>query len=284
MGGAGFGRQVCGSRAEASSREWLVADGLGGFAMGTVGGLRTRRYHGLLIVATQPPIGRWLALASLDPVLVLGDRRVRLATHEWASGAVHPQGHVHLATFELADGVPRWRWAVGDVVLERELAMVHGSSAVGVAHRLVRSGDAGAVRLELEAWAGGVTDPPPAEEVVAGARRRARAVIAQAGPADETGAALALAADQFVVAGPTVVAGYPWFGDWSRDTMTSYEGLFLCTGRLDEGRALLERAAALVSEGMLANTADVGARVQHRRRRPVVPARGGAPRPSGGWG
>ena len=53
-----------------------------------------------------------------------------------------------------------------------------------------------------------------------------------------------------------MVAGYPWFGDWSRDTMTSYEGLFLRTNRWDEGRAVLTRAAAGLSEGMLPNTAD----------------------------
>ncbi len=58
--------------------------------------------------------------------------------------------------------------------------------------------------------------------------------------------------------GPTAVAGYPWFGEWSRDLFTSYEGLFLCTGRADEGREVLVRAAATVSDGMLANTADVG--------------------------
>ena len=69
------------------------------------------------------------------------------------------------------------------------------------------------------------------------------------------------AADQFVIAtptGPAAVAGYPWFGEWSRDLMTSYEGLFLATRRWDEGREVLRRAAATVSEGMLANTADTG--------------------------
>ena len=70
-----------------------------------------------------------------------------------------------------------------------------------------------------------------------------------------------MAADRFVVqtpSGPAAVAGYPWFGEWSRDLFTSYEGLFLCTGRADEGRSVLVRAAGTVSEGMLANTADVG--------------------------
>jgi len=144
-----FGRETCGSLDQAAEREWLVTDGLGGYAMGTVAGLRTRRYHGLLVVADRPPIGRMLGLASLDPVLVVGDRRVRLATHEWASGAVDPAGHLELATFDLSDGVPRWRWAFGDVVVEREVAMAHGAPAVGVVHRVVRA--TGPARLELAA-------------------------------------------------------------------------------------------------------------------------------------
>ncbi len=80
-------------------------------------------------------------------------------------------------------------------------------------------------------------------------------------PGDSASATLALAADAFVVrtaAGPDVVAGYPWFGAWSRDTMLSYEGLFLGTGRAGLGRELLCSYAATLSEGMLANTADTG--------------------------
>src|SRR6185369_18022631 len=90
------------------------------------------------------------------------------------------------------------------------------------------------------------------------ARARTRRIAEAARPNDDVDRLLTHAADQFVVAGPTVVAGYPWFGDWSRDTMTSYEGLFLVTGRWDEGRDLLLRAEGTLSEGMLANTADVG--------------------------
>jgi predicted glycogen debranching enzyme len=338
------GPEVCGTLERSAAREWLVADGLGGSAMGTVSGLRTRRYHGLLVVATRPPIGRMLGLAALDAVLVLGDRRIRLATHEWVSGAVDPQGHVSLATFDLADGVPRWRWAIGDIVVERQLAMTRGTPAVGVTHRLVRA--PGPVRLELtplctwrdvngerygdgppsievdadgftfegayrvvgprfsvsgtwyrgvryreeaarglndreDLWAAGAfvadlepggscgvtaavrgAEPvPPAEAIVDAARERARRILAAASPADAIDAALLLAADRHVVVGgdgPTVVAGYPWFGDWSRDTMTSYEGLFVETGRIEEGRALLRVAAGSLSEGMLANTSDVG--------------------------
>lgn len=342
-----FGRQVCGSLAESAAREWMVADGLGGFAMGTVAGLRTRRYHGLLVTATRPPIGRMLGLAALDLVVMVGDRRVRLSVHEWGSGAIDPTGHEHLETFDLEDGVPRWRWSLGDVVVEREVAMVHGRPALGVVHRVVRA--PGPVRLELralctwrdvhgersangapavervpggfafenayrvrgpgfepggewyrdvrhreeaargltdredlwfagtfsadlppgeellvEAWAGELAaEPLPADDIVAGARARAAEVVRLAGPDDDLDATLALAADHFVVDGPTVVAGYPWFGDWSRDTMTAYEGLFLETGRWEEGRALLLGHAALLSEGMLANTADVGGQPEY---------------------
>ncbi|MHB8611975.1 MAG: amylo-alpha-1,6-glucosidase [Candidatus Dormibacteraceae bacterium] len=337
-----FGREVCGSLEAASAREWLVTDGLGGYAMGTVGGLRTRRYHGLLVVATRPPGNRMLALADLDAILVVGERRIPLAVHEWASGAIDPTGHIHLESFTLEDGLPRWRWAVGDVVVERTVAMASGRAAVAIIHRVVRApravdlelhplctwrdvnGErfAGAapavettalgfvfegayqvaapgfapdgawyrdvryrveaarglndredlwhpgrftVRLQagethqLVAWAAPVDEaPPPAAAIVRRSGERAKAIVAASGSDDEAGRLLAQAADQFIVSGPTVVAGYPWFGDWSRDTMTSYEGLFLELGRSEEGRQLLLRMAGTLSEGMLANTADIG--------------------------
>ncbi len=342
-----FGRQICGDLGAAASREWLVTDGLGGFAMGTVAGLQTRRYHGLLVVATEPPIGRHLGLAALDPVLVIGDERIRLATHEWADGAVSPAGYVHLERFDVTDGVPRWRWSVGGVALEAELAMMRGRAATGVRFTLLRSGardrvtvevealctwrdvhgerrangdpaidkaadgfmfegvyrvrgpgfepvgewyrgvhhreeaarglndgedlwfagrfvaalEPGAT-IEVEAWHGQLDEPPaPARQIIDKARQRAVGVARSSGAGNEVDALLAHAADQLIVtapAGPTVVAGYPWFGDWSRDTMTSYEGLFLTTGRAGEGAELLRAAAATTSEGMLANTADAG--------------------------
>jgi glycogen debranching enzyme len=350
-----LGSQTLGSLAEGAGREWLVTDGRGGYAMGTVAGLRTRRYHALLVVAGDRPASRRVGLASLDPVLELpSGARVRLGTHEWGTGVVSPAGHVHLERFDLTDGLPRWRWRVGDVVLERELAMLPATdpgrawrqtppsrtgrkSAVGVVHRLVAGGP---VRLRLEAlctwrdahgerfgdgpldavhgpdgvliegayhvagpgwepggdwyrgvylreeaarglnanedlwYAGqfvadlspggsvGVTawmgpeEPPPATTIVAAARARAKELTA--GASDDTDAQLRLAADAFIVDGPDVVAGYPWFGTWSRDTMLSFEGLFLATGRAAQGRELLRRYAATLHDGLLANTADTG--------------------------
>jgi predicted glycogen debranching enzyme len=97
--------------------------------------------------------------------------------------------------------------------------------------------------------------------IVAAARARAEKLATQAGAVGDVDRILAVAADSFIVETPSgtgAVAGYPWFGEWSRDLFTSYEGLFLCTGRADEGRSVLTRAAGTVSEGMLANTADTG--------------------------
>ncbi len=162
-----FGRQVCGTLSEAAAREWLVTDGLGGYAMGTVAGLRTRRYHGLLMVAGAATSGggdagvsrRMLGLAALDPVLVVGDARIRLATDEWAGGSVDPAGHRDLESFTLDAGVPRWRWVIGDIVFEREIAMVHGRPAVAVRHRLVRAPSS--IRVEITplcTWRDGHSD------------------------------------------------------------------------------------------------------------------------------
>ena len=77
--------------------------------------------------------------------MVVGDQRIRLATHEWVGGVVDPRGHEQLASFDLDDGVPRWRYDLGPVQLEVELAMAHGVCTVGVVHRLL----AGEARLEV---------------------------------------------------------------------------------------------------------------------------------------
>lgn len=94
-------------------------------------------------------------------------------------------------------------------------------------------------------------------QIIAAAQARARIAAGRCRPDDDTDRLLAVAAGQLLIdgrEGPAVVAGYPWFGEWSRDTMTSYEGLVLETSRAGEGRLLLQRAAASLSEGMLANS------------------------------
>ncbi|HWB34863.1 MAG TPA: glycogen debranching enzyme N-terminal domain-containing protein, partial [Rugosimonospora sp.] len=130
------GTQLCGDLDAAATREWLVPDGCGGYAMGTVAGLRTRRYHGLLVVSGSRVSDRHVGLVALDPVVRLpSGAEIRLGVHQWASGAVAPDGYRYLERFEIVDGLPRWRWRVGDVVLERELAFEHGAPSLAVVHR-----------------------------------------------------------------------------------------------------------------------------------------------------
>src|SRR5262245_11781456 len=87
-----LGPEVCSDLAAASEREWLVTNGIGGFASGTVAGSATRRYHGLLMAALDPPARRTLLVGGIDEIVSSGERRCELSTHHWLSGAVAPRG------------------------------------------------------------------------------------------------------------------------------------------------------------------------------------------------
>src|ERR1700724_1044842 len=96
-----FGREICGVLDVAEQREWLVTNGIGGFASGTVRGNLTRRYHGLLVAALQPPGGRVQLVAKLDETVRYDALDYALGTNRWASGAIEPQGYVHIESFRL---------------------------------------------------------------------------------------------------------------------------------------------------------------------------------------
>lgn len=128
----------------ASSREWLLTDGLGGYASSTLVGLNTRRYHGLLVVATRPPLGRMVLLAKVDETLLLDGERHELATTAYA-GAVQPRGFESAVRFSL-DPLPTLTWEVGGGTLTRSVARVHGEPATAL---LYAYDGAGAARLEL---------------------------------------------------------------------------------------------------------------------------------------
>lgn len=315
---------------QSSAREWLVTNGRGAFAMGTVSGRRTRRYHGLLIVPKPALEDRYLGVVALEPTLVINGERYRLAAD--ADGLAR-----YLEEFELVDGIPRWTYAVGTTRLRRELAMEYGADRTVVAHTLFSVHDDITMEVELHAtWRGihtegrehefaidiadgrvvleggilvrgeGFTpsgkwlrDVPLPEEaargyrasedvfvaghfraairpgmphyleamdmalesssgpparVLAGARERAQLLVERAECADATERILVHAADQFVIAGPDVIAGYPWFGVWSRDALISYAGLFMVTRRYDEGRGLLIGMAQRIRDGVMVNT------------------------------
>ena len=119
-----FGDGVCHDPEQSSRLEWLETNGLGGFAAGTVSGIHTRRYHGLLTSALHPPVGRMLLVAKFEDTLVVGDQRVELSANRYP-GAVHPQGFEYLREFRL-DPFPTWVYEIGSAVVEKRVFMVHG--------------------------------------------------------------------------------------------------------------------------------------------------------------
>ncbi|MCB0031722.1 MAG: glycogen debranching enzyme N-terminal domain-containing protein, partial [Anaerolineales bacterium] len=87
-----FGRAICGDLAQGERREWLVTNGRGSYASGTIAGTLTRRYHGLLIAALRPPVERTLLVSKIDETLLDGEQRHPLFVNRWRSGAVEPAG------------------------------------------------------------------------------------------------------------------------------------------------------------------------------------------------
>lgn len=336
----------------AFEREWLVTNGLGGFACGTVALANTRRYHGLLLASLRPPVDRILMVAKVDLTVRYRNESFELATNEYADGTLAPKGFEHLSAFRLEQGLPVWTYALGDAVLEQRIWMArsrnttyvslflrHATEAMHLTlvplctyrdyHSHTQGGGSLSVQPEdrgcrvvafegarpyclssdrgrfagdgtwywrfhhrIEAARGldccedlfrpGVftlslspgecsTLTLTAEETTAATgdwslerelQRRRELVRAAPSDAPQWVSRLTLAADQFIVsrgttddltAGTTIVAGYPWFSDWGRDTMIALPGLALATGRFADAASILRTFAAHVSQGMLPN-------------------------------
>lgn len=326
--------------------EWLEADGLGGYALGTASGRNARRYHGHLVAATLPPARRSVLLAKTEETLVVGGRRVGLSVNRYP-GVLYPRGDLLLASFS-NEPFPRWSWEVDGLRLAKTLLLVHaeptcvvtweveGEAPEGGArldvrpllalrdhHALRRGGDDAAVerlvepgcvtvtadggrlRLHLAHDADGVETERYTwwdleydrerergfdfrEDLLSpfglvfdlGRRRRATLVASTvlreaagaaalrererarrvriAGPQSDPPLLRALrrAAERFVVErddGVTVIAGYPWFTDWGRDTTISLPGLLLATGRHREAKEVLRTFARFVEDGLIPN-------------------------------
>ncbi|MFN6476682.1 amylo-alpha-1,6-glucosidase [Nostoc sp. DedQUE07] len=142
-----FGREICGNLDIAESREWLVTNGIGGYASGTVAGLLTRRYHGLLVAALKPPLGRTLMLTKLDETVLYGvsaaplqeARSYSLDTNRWADGIISPHGYQHIERFSLEGTIPVWRFAIADALLEKRVWMQQGANTTYVQYTLRRA-------------------------------------------------------------------------------------------------------------------------------------------------
>ena len=347
-------REVCTLYPRASRLEWLVTNGTGGFAMGTVAGSNTRRYHGLLVASLHPPVQRVVTLARLEETVLTSDGAVPLSVNQYPN-RLYPDGHTRLVRFALDDG-PVWTWSVGGVELERRVLLVPGEQTV-----VVRYASSAPVRLRIEpllafrdyhaltrrnpdAWTGFEEQeaegarvvrfqpyraqpslrlahrggpfagapvwhenveyleeldrgldfredlllpgsfelelaPGHAQilaatvesgvtldlEVLATRFRRPEVPRVVAGPRPLRGgddglegrARLERAAEAYVVRradrSATIIAGYPWFTDWGRDTMIPLPGLLIARGQLDLAREVLEGFLAHLDGGLVPN-------------------------------
>jgi predicted glycogen debranching enzyme len=327
--------------------EWLEADGLGGFASGTTSGVRTRRYHALLLTATTPPTGRVVLVNGFDAWVDTPAGSFALTTQRYAPDVHHPDGSSRIVSFA-SEPWPNWELAVpGGVRILYEIFVEHGTGKTQLAWTLIAAESSvvlrvrpflsgrdyhslqhenGAFRFEADVRDAMVTFRPydglpsavsftngtyrhapdwyrsflydaerergldaledlaaPGEfswSLAAAGDRAVWQLCALSTPLNETRSAaevlaghdtiraaeskrraafatpLDRAADAYLVErglGRTIVAGYPWFTDWGRDTFIAVRGLCLATGRLTEARDILVEWAGAVSEGMLPN-------------------------------
>jgi len=330
---------VCRDYARSSRLEWLLTSGTGGFAMGTVAGVNTRRYHGLLVASLHPLVDRVVTLARMEETALLPKGEVPLAVNQYP-GTLYPEGHRLLTSFRW-EGGPVWTWDVDGATLERRVLLIPGEQTVvlryactaplrlrlepllafrdyhALAHRNTAAstvveervdGDQQRVRFhlfpsqptlwmtyrgpafvsapvwhqnveyleelergldfredlllpghcELELrpgtpqWVAATVEGPEAVHLT----RVARLCRWPAGPT-EVRARLERAAEAYPArradGSATVVAGYPWFTDWGRDTMISLPGLLLTRGRLDEARQVLEGFLERLDGGLVPN-------------------------------
>jgi predicted glycogen debranching enzyme len=141
-----FGREVCGDLAAGLRREWLVTNGLGGYASGTLAGPNTRRYHGLLVAALAPPVERTVLVGGAIEWTTYARKRYPLFAFEYASGAVDREGFKHIQSFALEGALPVWTYALADALLEKRVWMAYGANTTYISYWLAR----GTRPLELE--------------------------------------------------------------------------------------------------------------------------------------
>lgn len=326
-----------------SNAEWLEADGCGGFASGTVSGIRTRRYHALLLTATTPPAGRMVLVNGFDAWVETPSGTFAISSQRYGADVIHPDGASRIESFE-HDPWPRWRYRLtDDLVVEQEIFVPNGQSAAVLSWKIV-SPEAISAKLKVRPFLSGrdfhsthhengffrfqattegertvlqsyddvpavvafsngqYTDEPAwyrnflySEEQARGlgasedlaspgvfefslSDHPAILLLAADGQAETNipsisshfvglrdrelqrreslGGPLERAADAYLVRrgdGKTLIAGYPWFGDWGRDTFIALRGLCIATGRVSDARDILLAWAGVVSEGMLPN-------------------------------
>ncbi|HSF07637.1 MAG TPA: glycogen debranching enzyme N-terminal domain-containing protein, partial [Methylomirabilota bacterium] len=146
MNPASFGREIAGQLDSAERREWLCTNGLGGFASGTVAGTLTRRYHGLLMAALAPPLGRTLLVSKVEEQIAYDGREAALSTNRWADGTIDPHGYRAIERFHLDGTVPVWTYSLADALVEKRVWMEPGANTTYVRYAVLR----GRVAVDLD--------------------------------------------------------------------------------------------------------------------------------------
>ncbi len=322
--------QQCGNLAVSMQREWLLTNGLGGFAMGTPSGVNTRRYHGLLVAATAPPATRYVLLAGMDEFIEPAlSNPIGFSTNQYP-GTLYPEGYLYLKHFHV-DQEAVWIYRAGEAEIEKSLNLHPGANActleysnIGsraltltlrpfVSHKSYHANfyespgypqnlsfqkdltliehdgislclfHSGATRTPVQGWyyrfeheeelKRGL-DPrddlycpcelayalaPGDKAVLVAATPVAVPAVERPAPEPRTvrlTPMLQQAASKFVVKPPertSMIAGYPWFTDWGRDTMISLPGILIHTGRLQDARDLLLDYAGSIQDGLIPN-------------------------------
>ena len=139
-----LGPEDCQHFEPAAGREWLVTNGLGGYASGTVAGANTRRYHGLLVAALAPPAQRMVLVSGLEEwLLIPGSEPIGLSSQEYWDGTIFPDGFRALDNVELEGMIPIFRWSVGARMVEKRIWMEANANRTVVTYRLRRGDPAG---------------------------------------------------------------------------------------------------------------------------------------------
>jgi len=129
-----FGREILGNLPHASKLEWLVTNGIGGFATSTILGMNTRRYHGILISARHPPVERIVMVSRVEETLVIGGEEFPLSTQQYKN-AIHPTGYLLLEKFERTP-IPTWTYQIKDILLTKSICMVYGQNTTLVTYKV----------------------------------------------------------------------------------------------------------------------------------------------------
>ena len=132
-----FDAAVTGNFETASGKEWLETNGVGGWASSSLAGAHTRRYHGLLVAATNPPVGRMVMVSKLDEALGIGGMRYELGCNRYPS-VVSPRGFTHLVSFT-RDLFPQFDYEAGGVRIRKTVAAVHGENTTLIRYDVLKA-------------------------------------------------------------------------------------------------------------------------------------------------